>query len=65
MARPSRTKASGAAEQATMALDSLFIAYTKNGKLANDTQVRAAINGLFRQLDDPSDFDGSSSLPRR
>ncbi len=42
------------AEQATMALDSLFIAYTKNGKLANDSQIRAAINGLFRQLDDPS-----------
>jgi hypothetical protein len=43
-----------AAEQATMALDSLFIAYTKNGKIANDAQIRAAINGLFRQLDDPS-----------
>jgi hypothetical protein len=47
-----------AAEQATMALDSLFIAYTKNGKLANDTQIRAAINGMFRQLDNPSDYDG-------
>ena len=35
-----------AAEQATMALDSLFIAYSKNGKLANDTQIRAAINGI-------------------
>ena len=46
------------AEQATMALDSLFIAYSKNGKLANDAQIRAAINGLFRQLDNPSDFDG-------
>jgi len=46
------------AEQATMALDSLFIAYAKNGKLANDTQIRAAINGLFRQLDNPSDYDG-------
>jgi hypothetical protein len=46
------------AEQATMALDSLFIAYSENGKLANDTQIRAAINGLFRQLDNPSDFDG-------
>jgi hypothetical protein len=46
------------AEQATMALDSLFIAYTKNGKLANDTEIRAAINGLFRQLDNPSDYDG-------
>src|SRR5665213_134901 len=46
------------AEQATMALDSLFIAYAKNGKLANDTQIRAAINGLFRHLDNPSDYDG-------
>ena len=47
-----------AAEQATMALDSLFIAYTKNAKLANDTQIRAAINGMFRQVDNPSDYDG-------
>jgi hypothetical protein len=46
------------AEQATMALDSLFIAYSKNAKLANDTQIRAAINGMFRQLDNPSDYDG-------
>ncbi|HEX5230204.1 MAG TPA: multiheme c-type cytochrome [Bryobacteraceae bacterium] len=46
-----------AAEQATMALDSLFIAYSKNGKLANDAQIRAGINGLFRQLDDPSSYD--------
>ena len=46
------------AEQATMALDSLFIAYTKNGRLANDSQIRAAINGLFRQLDDPSAYNG-------
>jgi Cytochrome c554 and c-prime len=47
-----------AAEQATMALDSLFIAYSKNGKLANDSDIRAAINGLFRQLDDPSAYNG-------
>jgi hypothetical protein len=47
-----------AAEQATMALDSLFIAYTQNGKLANDAQIRAGINGLFRQLDDPSLYNG-------
>jgi hypothetical protein len=46
------------AEQAIMALDSLFIAYTKNGKLANDSQIRAAINALFRQLDDPSAYNG-------
>jgi hypothetical protein len=47
-----------AAEQATMALDSLFIAYTKNGKLANDAQIRAGINGLFQQLNDPSAYNG-------
>ncbi len=41
-----------------MALDSLFIAYTKNAKLANDAQIRAAINGLFQQLDDPSAYNG-------
>jgi hypothetical protein len=46
------------AEQATMALDSLFIAYSKNGKLDNDAQIRAGINGLFQQLDDPSLFNG-------
>ncbi len=46
-----------AAEQATMALDALFIAYTKNGKPANDSAIRAAINGLFRQLDDPSAYN--------
>jgi hypothetical protein len=47
-----------AAEQATMALDSLFIAYTKNEKLGNDALIRAGINGLFQQLEDPSLFNG-------
>jgi Cytochrome c554 and c-prime len=47
-----------AAEQATMALDSLFIAYTSNGSLANDQQIRAAIHGLFQQLEDPSAYNG-------
>ena len=46
------------AEQATMALDSLFVAYTKNAKLANDAKIRTAINGLFQQLDDPSAYNG-------
>jgi hypothetical protein len=41
-----------------MALDSLFIAHTKNGKLGNDAQIRAGINGLFQQLEDPSLFNG-------
>jgi hypothetical protein len=46
------------AEQATMALDSLFIAYAKNDHLANDTQIRAAIHGLFQQVEDPSAYNG-------
>jgi len=46
------------AEQATMALDSLFIAYARNGHPANDAQIRAAIHGLFQQLEDPSAYNG-------
>jgi len=46
-----------AAEQATMALDSLYIAYTKNAKPGNDAEVRAAINGLFQQLENPSAYN--------
>jgi cytochrome c554/c'-like protein len=47
-----------AAEQATMALDSLFVAYSKDGKFADAEQIRAAINALFKQLDDPSAYNG-------
>ena len=47
-----------AAEQATMALDSLFVAYTKNASLANEAQIRASLNGLFKQLEDPSAYNG-------
>jgi len=46
------------AEQATMALDSLFVAYSKNTKLSNEPLIRAAINGLFQQLEDPSAYNG-------
>jgi hypothetical protein len=46
------------AEQVTMALDSLFIAYTANDHLANDAQIRAAIHGLFQQVEDPSAYNG-------
>jgi hypothetical protein len=46
------------AEQATMALDSLFIGYSKNGHLANEPQIKAAIHGLFQQLEDPSAYNG-------
>ena len=46
-----------AAEQAAMALDSLFIAYAKTEKPANAADVRAAINGLFQQLENPSNYN--------
>jgi len=46
-----------AAEQAAMALDSLYIAYAKDTKPANDAEVRAAINQLFQQLENPSTYN--------
>jgi len=46
-----------AAEQATMALDSLYIAYSREAKPANSAEVRAAINSLFQQLENPSSYN--------
>ena len=46
-----------AAEQAAMALDSLFVAYSKNARVDNAEQIRSAIHGLFTQLDDPSAYN--------
>jgi hypothetical protein len=46
-----------AAEQAAMAIDSLYIAYSKDTKPSNDAEVRAAINGLFQQLENPSAYN--------
>jgi len=46
-----------AAEQATMALDALYIAYSRETKQANAAEVRAAINGLFQQLENPSAYN--------
>ena len=46
-----------AAEQAAMALDSLYIAYSKEAKPANAAEIRAAINGLFQQLELPSSYN--------
>ncbi len=46
-----------AAEQAAMALDSLFIAYARTEKVANAAEVRAAINSLFQQLENPSNYN--------
>jgi hypothetical protein len=57
-AGPIANQGERSAEQATMALDSLFVAYTKNGQLAGEPQIRAGINALFRQLDDPSAYNG-------
>ena len=45
-----------AAEQATMAIDSLYIAYSKDTKPSNADEVRTAINELFQQLDNPSAY---------
>jgi Cytochrome c554 and c-prime len=56
-----------AAEQAAMALDSLYIAYSRDTKPANAAEVRAAINGLFQQLENPSAYNAdqfASSLRR-
>jgi len=46
------------AEQATMVMDSLYIAYAKNTQAANDAQIKAAIHGLFQQVEDPSAYNG-------
>lgn len=46
-----------AAEQATMAMDSLYIAYSRDAKPSNAAEVRSAINGLFQQLENPSAYN--------
>ena len=46
-----------AAEQAAMALDSLYIAYSKQAKPTNSAEVRSAINALFQQLEIPSAYN--------
>jgi hypothetical protein len=56
-----------AAEQAAMALDSLYIAYSKQTNPPNAAEVRAAINGLFQQLENPSSYNAdqfAASLKR-
>jgi len=45
------------AEQAAMALDALYIAYSKPVNPANAAEVRAAINRLFQQLENPSAYN--------
>jgi lysozyme family protein len=56
-----------AAEQAAMAMDSLYIAYSRDAKPANAAEIRAAINELFQQLENPSAYNANqfaSSLRR-
>ena len=45
------------AEQAAMAMDSFYIAYSKSANPANADEVRAAINELFRELENPSAYN--------
>jgi Cytochrome c554 and c-prime len=47
------------AEQAAMALDSLYIAYSKQANPPNAADVRGAINGLFQQLENPSAYNAN------
>ena len=44
------------AEQAAMALDALYISYSKEG--GKNPAVRSAIDGLFQQLENPSAYNG-------
>jgi hypothetical protein len=56
-----------AAEQAAMALDALYIAYSKQGNSSNAPEIRTAINGLFQQLENPSAYNAdqfASALKR-
>jgi hypothetical protein len=46
-----------AAAQAAMTLQSLFVAYDRNGKLPNSSELRSTITGLFRELENPSSYD--------
>ena len=48
-----------AAAQAAMAIQSLFVAYDRNEKVQNAPEVRAAISGLFDQLQAPSNYDST------
>ena len=45
------------AEQAAMAVDSLFLALSNNGAINNPQELRAAINGLFQELENPSAYN--------
>lgn len=44
------------AEQAFMALDSMLIAYTKNSPAGNTKELRAAMNDMYQQLENPANY---------
>jgi hypothetical protein len=46
-----------AAEQATMVLQSLYLAYSTQAHAANDAQIRAALQALFQQVENPSSYN--------
>jgi hypothetical protein len=46
-----------AAEQAAMAIDSLFVTYSRNLTVNNAAQVRSAIQALFKQVENPSAYN--------
>lgn len=46
-----------AAGQAAMSLDSLFSVYQQHVKSLDVAEIKAAIAGLFQQLDDPSAYN--------
>jgi hypothetical protein len=46
-----------AAEQAAMALQSLYTAYATQARASNDTQIRAALKALFQQVENPSAYN--------
>ncbi|MGB7751532.1 MAG: multiheme c-type cytochrome [Candidatus Acidiferrales bacterium] len=46
-----------AAAQSAMAVQSLFVAYERNGKFQNSAELRVAIGALFQDLQDPSAYD--------
>ncbi len=45
------------AEQAAMAVQSLFVAYSSNANPPNAAEVRVAISDLFKEFQDPSAYD--------
>jgi hypothetical protein len=47
-----------------MAMQSLFVAYDRNEKLRNSSEVRAAIGGLFQELQNPSAYDPAKFAAR-